>query len=360
LASTINYHNIQKIVTPEMTRLLLSKGAWKRFFSNREFYDFYDLFLNSYYTLDKAVAELIARHDHVIKFLKKKARSWVEAIRASYKIGKIIVKNEDKLDLLLQIRYRDGHDTFWEIAFSGRFKDPEGEMTLNCDEAGLSRRAVILACMFKNEPKVTEPKILEFIGAADTTEKLEKRMRDIVSLGEQWEMPLLVELPSLFLEKYIQETIKSGGGALERLRRFLEMNPLLASYIWTHNFGTAQEREHLAIVLQIPQKCCGGFKKAETPEKLLEYVRFKEKLQGQGDLGLPPELQARITRTQEDLQQAKKRLMLSGVITWERFVSVNEVDAINTRLRSLLSEADRYITKTKLEEAKKKIRLGVA
>lgn len=309
LASTINYHNIREIVTPEMTRLLLSKGAWKRFFSNREFYDFYDLFINSY-TLDKAVAELVARHDHVIKFLKKKARSWVEAIRASYKIGKIIVKNEDKLDLLLQIRYRDGHDTFWEIAFSGRFKDPEGEMTLNCDEAGLSRRAVILACMFKNEPKVTEPKILEFMGAADTTEKLEKRMRDIVSLGEQWEMPLLVELPSLFLEKYIQETIKSGGGALKRLRRFLEMNPLLASYIWTHNFGTAQEREHLAIVLQIPQKCRGGFKKAETPEKLLEYVRFKEKLQGQ----------ARITRTQEELQQAKEKLRLSGVETWGRFV----------------------------------------
>lgn len=334
--------------TLEIERLLLSAGAWQRFFNSPSF----AMYCRSD-QCDIPIQKLIGQHDLVVRFLKKKARHWAWTIRTSYRTGTLIIKKKDKPDLHCPIHYRLDHDLYFSIAFSGRFKDEGGFMVFDCDEAGFPKRVVRLACGFINDPKENLEKMDEFFQECDTVEELEQKMRDVTSLGQQWQRPQLEELPFLYVDRYMRQTIQSGGSCLHRLKLFVTKNALLANYIWTHNFGSTREREELGRSLKISQKTLGGFKKAETPQQLLEYVRRKEKQNHQEGIDLPMNLWTKIASAQEKLKDAKR----GGI--WGRYTNSDSIEIANTRLRQLWNEADRWMTRKKLESAKKNVRLGV-
>jgi hypothetical protein len=272
--------------------------------------------------------------------------------------GVFLAKYRGKEDVECVVRYHPKYDEFFESAFSGRFKgslDDKGRVIIYCKKEETTQVAVCIACSPVHETKLL---VDAYLNEADTVEQLTERMNAVGKIADKWMLSRLMETCEEYVNDYLTQTLYhlDHTNSLQRIELFTTKNKILAEYIWSVNFSTVEDRQRLAAQLNVSHRNRKAFTSSETVDEL-EQKMLKKRDNGKTILDdLPPALMTKITREQATLVKAKEG---TPVGRFGHYISSNDIDAANHRLREAWKEADQYISRKRLEEAKQKVKLGV-
>jgi hypothetical protein len=173
---------------------------------------------------------------------------------------------------------------------------------------------------------------------------LEEGINVLLSIAGKWdESGRFEEIVLSYLEDYMNATLYNHGYVtLERLRLFIERDPILAEYIWKANFNTRKARQRLLDILKIALRHQKAFLEADNIDALRLQIDCKIRRRmpsDQYDL-LPDHFKTRITKAQADVTSAKKgiRVGFRG-----RYIDSEAIAIAQSRLDTLWKEADRWI-----------------
>jgi len=298
------------------------------------------------------ISEIIPRmiyYNHSFKivssFLKKCLIIYKEKI---VKIQKIIARQKDYPDIICEIQYHPVHDSYFASAFSGRFMGgiENGMLVIKCLKEGTSQDVVRLVCTYKMSPSLGKSLILHKLEESSSDiNKLRTTIDHFMTLSDKWFIPQISDFITQFIQNYLNETLykMNKTNSITRLQLFVEKSPVLSEYIWETNFSTENERKILGNALNISQKNIKGFIQSNNIGELKQFICKKINIHKINPLNdLPKEIWDDINDCQKNLIKAKEgiRVGLRG-----RYISSDEIDAANTKLKNAWKKADQWRAK---------------
>jgi len=287
----------------------------------------------------------IKKQNVLVRFIRRTRERLTSHI---LKHAVIIARNrkDDLPDITIPITYTPRGDPYFAAAFAGHFKtgaDEKDTFVVHVRREQTSQRVVQMFWEdYRWDHQKGKKSVYRFL--EENKHSLADAVAEIHSVADRWGHNGFCDLVSEYLMEYMNKTLFSGGSSMDRLHKFVTTDRLLASYIWTTNFGTDEQRTQLVYDLKISLTNQKAFIRSRTVEELQANIERKsvahQKLNASIYDDVPPHIWRRVEECKENLASAKRgvRVGFTG-----RYISSDDIAAAETSLKNAYREADRWI-----------------
>lgn len=289
---------------------------------------------------------MILRKQSILKRFIRRIRDRVVSIM---KHATIIARNrKDGLpDVVIPIVYTLKGDPYFAAAFAGNFSTGSNDkdtFVVHVSREKTSQRVVeIFWRDYRWDRKRGKQAIYQFL--EDNKENLADATEKIRSVGTRWDHPGFCDIVSDYLMEYINKTLFGGGTSMGRLHMFATTDPVLASYIWSTNFGTEELRTQLVYDLKISLTNQRAFIRSTTLEELQANLSRKSSAYQKANASVyddvPPHIWKRVEECKTNLQIAQRGVPVG--LRGKRYISSDDIAAAESNLQDAYREADRWI-----------------
>jgi hypothetical protein len=248
--------------------------------------------------------------------------------------------------MTIPIVYTLKGDPYFAAALAGHFStgtDDKDTFVIHVSREKTSQRVVeIFWRDYRWDHKRGARAVHQFL--TDNKDNLAQAIEQIHSVGTRWSHGGFCDIVSEYLMKYMNETLFSGGPSMDRLHKFATTDPVLASYIWTTNFGTEKLRAQLVYDLKISLTNQKAFIRSTTLEELQANLARKCTAYQRSNASIyddvPPHIWMRVEECKKNLQIAKRGVAVGRM---GRYISSDDIAAAEMNLKDAYREADRWI-----------------
>lgn len=308
----------------------------------------WSLWIDSYAYNTRVRVGVILLRMRSIRKIKELVIRWYRTMKE----GVLIVRNrKDRLpDIRVSIRYHPQMDTYFDVAFSGRFpKDLEdGCFVIHTKKEGTTQRVVqIYWGIYRVDKKKGRQALVGYLDENKTSvEAFTEAMGSVAALEKYDPTGYFVSLAGEYINDYLKHTIYNRSfKSLERLNLFITRDPVLAEYIWGVNFDTDKKRFALAADLEIATKEQNKFIRSNTIAELRVMLDKKKELLKKRNRtiydNLPENIWRQIRLAEENYQKALEGTPVGfhGV----RYYSSEEMESAHHKVKEAWIRADQWI-----------------
>lgn len=276
-------------------------------------------------------------------------------LRSFYRTETIILRNrrEKKPDIFLDITFHRRKDAYFEAAYSMNFtKDFEdGLLVIHTAREGLSQETIQF---YWEQYRVYgyRPDVYTYLEREKDAGRLEETLKQFITIAQKWNDEKFHQVIVSYLDDYMERTLYADytrpyskhTTSLERLKLFIDTDPVLADHIWKSNFSSRKSRQNLADALQISLKNQKTFIEADSIESLRQMIERKMQKTRTVYDDLPLTMKKKIMEADGRVRQARKgrRVGLRGV-----YIDSEAIAIAQKHLDTLWKDADRWIHRNK-------------
>lgn len=331
---------------PHAAAILSCPHLWKKIVhGNRDCFFVRDL----YDSIKMRMASVLLRLEGLRKF-----KRLLIAYHQSAREETLILRNKkDNLpDVHVRIRYYPQRDTYFESAFSGRFKRDleDGCFVIHTKREGTNQRVLeIYWDIYRRDAAKGRTAVYEYLDAHKTSEDgFSEAVDTILAVSKYDTFGYFVGLAESYIHRYLSDTLYNKGlTSTNRLHQFVTKDTVLARYIWGFNFNTEKKRFALVADLEIATRDQNKLVRSETMEQLKEMIEHKRttirKQRSTIYDDLPPQLWERIQKAEKRLREARVGTPVG--FRGARYINSEDIQQAEYMVKQAWVDADRYVGK---------------